>query len=160
MNQDAVDLIELLKQILKELIQMKQVLEKEALDLQGRDAAAVEKSTQQKEVLAQSINALTEKLTHILQTRNLPVGKKGIAKLLSTLPAEEIDSARSIWLKIVRVTQFNQHANEVNGAYVDLLSQHIARSLDIIHGQSSQDILYGRNGRGQRPSSSRKLTSA
>jgi flagellar biosynthesis/type III secretory pathway chaperone len=152
---------DLFAQTLAELQQMQLVLEQEALGLKDRDAEALEKSTRQKQALAYNLEALSERQENFLRAQNLPAGKEGIESILyahpSTNPATS--SMRAIWRDIQNLTAACQKLNEVNGAYIGLLRQHVQRSLDIVHGQSSQDVVYGPDGIGHRPTSSRKLLS-
>jgi len=159
MNQSLRDLFE---PTLAALQQMQQVLEQEALSLKDRRAEALEESTRQKELLANDLDALAKRQTNFLRAQDLPIGEESIETILPTWPSTDpaTSGTWAIWQEIKRLTATCRQLNEANGAYIGLLRQHVQRSLEIIHGQASQDVVYGPDGVGHRPASSRKLLSA
>lgn len=152
---------ETLTQILAELQRMQLVLEREALALKDRNAEILEQSAQEKQALTYTLDALSQRHAEILRMRDLPAGKEGIERLLSALPpsAPAALNLVTIWQDVQFATARCRKLNEANGAYIALLRQHVQRSLDVIHGQPSQDFVYGPDGVGRRPMSSRKLLS-
>jgi flagellar biosynthesis/type III secretory pathway chaperone len=63
------------------------------------------------------------------------------------------------WQQIAALAKECEELNDLNGAYVGLLRQHVQRSLDALHDRPSQNLTYGPDGVGQRPTSTRKLLS-
>jgi flagellar biosynthesis/type III secretory pathway chaperone len=154
-------LAQCLEQTLAGLKCMKRALEQEESALRLRDAAALDKSTRDKEILAGGLNTLAQKLEALLRAQGAPPGLKGVARLLAQLPETEPASAvlRKGWREIVGLMNACRKLNEINGAYIGLLRQHTQRSLDILHERSSQDMTYGPDGLGRRAKASRKLVS-
>jgi len=162
MNSTQMVLRDLFDETFAELQRMRVLLEQEAFNLKGNHADALNRTTQQKEAVANSLEALANRQENLLRALKLPAGKEGIEAVLSTLPATDptTTTVRTIWLAIIRLTATCQKLNEINGSYIGLLRQHVRRSLDILHGQSSQDVVYGPDGLGRHPEPSRKLLSA
>lgn len=161
MNAIHVALRDLFDQTLAELQNMRLVLEHEITTLKGSDAKVLEHVTKQKERLANSLDKLIRRQEDVLRAHKLPAGKEGIERILSMLPPSDpaANALHARWQEIKNLTSDCQKLNEVNGAYIGLLRQHVQRSLDIIHGQSSHDVVYGPDGVGHRTPSSRKLLS-
>lgn len=148
---------DLFEQILAKLQQMQELLEQEALNLKSRDAEALQKTTRQKEILANDLDALARRQEVFLFANHL----EGIDRSLSVPLAtdSQITAIRQTWQVIRDLTHTCQRLNEANGAYIGLLRQHVQRSVDILYGQSSQDVVYDRDGVSHRSASSRKLLS-
>jgi len=161
MNALDIALHDLFTQILAELRLMQLVLEQEALGLKDCNAEAVEKIAQEKQARAHKLDTLAECQEHLLRTLNLPAGKEGVECLLSNLLQTDPTTRNltTIWQDLQNTTVQCRKLNEANGAYIGLLRQHVQRSLDIVHGQPSQDFVYGPDGVGRRPMPSRKLLS-
>ncbi|MBS1212131.1 MAG: FlgN family protein, partial [Proteobacteria bacterium] len=96
----------------------------------------------------------------LFRSHNLPTGTDGLDRLFAALPADpRTDSFRSKWSEIKRLAGQCNEINASNGAYIALLRQHVQRSLDVLHGQSHSEFVYGPDGAHHRPATSRKLLS-
>jgi flagellar biosynthesis/type III secretory pathway chaperone len=145
---------------LQSIGEMQGILEQEKKDLGVRDTRALERTIKAKESLAESINGLTDAQQKLFRTHNLPTGRESLERLLATLPNDPpTDALRSKWSEIKRLTAQCNEINAANGAYVALLRQHVQRSLDVLHGQSRAEFVYGRDGSPHRPAASRRLLS-
>jgi len=149
------------EQTLKDIQRMQGVLEWEAECLKNRDAEGLNKSSKEKEALADHIHLLTQRHYAFLASHRLPPNREGVERLLSLLPANDpsAHALRTRWLEIQALTNACNKLNETNGAYIGLLRQHAQRSLNALHGQSSQELVYGPDGVSHRPSATRKLIS-
>lgn len=160
MNDFQTNLAQCLEQTFAGLRCMKRVLEQEETALGNRDPKALDKCTRDKETLANGLNGLALQLENLPRALGLPPGLKSVVRLLAAGP--KIDPAyeplRGRWREIVALARQCRKHNEMNGAYIGLLSRHTQRSLDILHDRTGQDITYGPDGLGRRARASRKLT--
>jgi len=157
MSPESGDLQNRLNDILRSIDEMHQVLQQEAEVLTARDSAALHQICERKEGLARSINASTSALAESLTERGLPP----IAELTEALKESGKAGAQlhATWQKIAGLARQCEELNDLNGAYVGLLRQHVERSLDVFHDRPAQATTYGPDGVGQRPATSRKLLS-
>lgn len=157
MSRDIADIQQRLDDILSSIANMKQVLRKESDVLSARDAARLQALSDAKESLARNINQQTDALNELLSNRGLPAIRELAPAVRNTGEAgARIDAT---WQEIAALAKECEEQNDLNGAYVGLLRQHVQRSLDVLHDRPAQDITYGPDGVGQRPASSRKLLS-
>ena len=148
-------------QLLQHLQQMQGLLETEAEQLSHRESDALTRSVKAKEALAERINSITQTHYQVLGKHGLEANKQGLEQLLSALSPDH-PKTRDLskrWAEINRVTAHCNQLNQSNGAYIGLLRQHVNRSLDIIHGHSQQEAVYGPDGISRRTGSSRRLLS-
>jgi flagella synthesis protein FlgN len=140
--------------------EMRGVLEQEKESLRIRDVPGLEQTTKAKESLAERINGLTADQQDLFKRHNLPTGRGGIDRLFAVLPSSpQVDAFRDKWSKIKELAEQCNEINLHNGAYIALLSQHTQRSLDVLHGRSQSEFVYGRDGARHRPTATRKLLS-
>jgi flagella synthesis protein FlgN len=161
MNEFQTNLAQCLEQTVAGLRCMKRVLEREEAALSGRDPKTLDQCTRDKEVLANGLNALGQQLENLPRSLGLPPGLKSVVRLLAA--GTKLDPAyeplRGRWREIMALARHCRKQNEMNGAYIGLLSRHARRSLDILHDRVGQDITYGPDGLGRRPKASRELLS-
>ena len=149
------------QQLLEHLEQMQSLLEKEAEQLSLRESDALTHAVKAKEALAERINEVTHAHYQVLGKHGLEASKQGLEQLLSALSPEHPKTRVLFerWTEVKRITAHCNRLNQSNGAYLGLLRQHVNRSLDIIHGHSQQEAVYGPDGISRRTGSSRRLLS-
>lgn len=151
---------ELFDQYLRLMAEMHGLLEEEKESLRKRDLISLQQATQTKESIAEHINGLTSAQQDLFKNHNLPTGRNGIDRLFAVLPSTAaIDAFRTKWTQIKALAQECNDLNARNGAYIALMNQHVQRSLDVLHGRSQHEFVYGPDGTRRRPASSRKLLS-
>lgn len=139
---------------------MRGVLEQEKENLRIRDVPALELTTKTKESLAEQINGLTTSQQALFRKHNLPTGRGGLDRLFAALPSSpQVDAFRDKWGKIKELAEQCNDLNTHNGAYIALLNQHTQRSLDVLHGRTQNEFVYGRDGARHHPAATRKLLS-
>lgn len=157
MSPDSGDLQNRLEDILHSVGDMLKVLQREAEVLGSRDAVALQSLSEHKENLARHINQQTAALGKSLADNGLPpMAELAVAVRGSGKTGAQLDAT---WQKIATLAKQCEELNDLNGAYVGLLRQHVQRSLDALHDRPAQDVTYGPDGVGQRPATSRKLLS-
>jgi flagellar biosynthesis/type III secretory pathway chaperone len=141
------------------LTAMRGLLEREAEQLKQRDADGLAESSRDKALLSTQIARLTESQDALLAARQLMPGRKGMDALLASLPAQSPETGvlRASWREIQSIGKDCQRLNECNGAYIGLLSRHVERSLDLLHGRDTQEFVYGPDGGSRRPKAMRSL---
>lgn len=142
------------------IAEMRGVLEREQESLRTRDLPSLERTTKSKESLAERINGLTASQQALFKNHNLPTGRDGLDRLFAALPSSpQADAFREKWRGIKELAEQCNELNAHNGAYIALLNQHAERSLDVLHGRSQTEFVYGRDGARHRPAATRKLLS-
>lgn len=151
---------ELFDQYLQLIGEMRGILEEEKENLRIRAIPSLEQTIRAKESLAERINGLTGAQQALFKNHNLPTGRDGMDRLFAALPsAPRTDVFREKWASIKNLAEQCNELNASNGAYIALLSQHVQRSLDVLHGQSQNEFVYGPDGARHRPAATRKLLS-
>jgi flagellar biosynthesis/type III secretory pathway chaperone len=160
MNEVLQSLHQFTDQLYGHIEAMRRLLEQEAEQLQNRDIESIAKTTREKEALVETTNALVKVQYQCLNVPDLDK-KGGLEALFSALPSSSPETAglKKRWQEIKRSTAQCNALNESNGAYIALFRQHVQRSLDVLHGQSSTSLVYGPDGIGHRQNSSRTLLS-
>lgn len=148
------------EQYLELMGEMLGVLQREKEDLARRDASCLQETIKTKESLAERINGLTDAQQSLFKNHNLPTGREGLDRLFAALPsAPTTDAFRAKWNQIKALAHECNDLNANNGAYIALMNQHVQRSLDVLHGRSQHEFVYGPDGIRRRPAASRKLLS-
>lgn len=119
-------------------------LAQEAACLGQRDPLRLSEIADHKSRLVDLINDLTRRQQLWLQEHSY----SNVDELLTKIASDDdpMDTTvRTLWDEIMQMGKACKKQNELNGAYLDLLRQHVDRALDIIYRQNGQTT-YGPDG--------------
>ncbi len=145
----------LLRATLENLREMHGLLEQEAEALGTRDAEAMDRIAVKKQELVPVLDRLAAEQRLCLGDSE---DEAGIEACLARagVHASVADLLRADWREILRLLTACKRRNELNGAYIGLLSRHVETSLDILLGPSQAEATYGRDGVKRRGGVSRR----
>lgn len=146
---------ELLRRQIQHVTRLADVLQREYLALQGRDAAQVEHCTAEKQSLCAEIDALE-------QQRGVLLAKSGYASNAAGLQAylrNHVEEDR-LWQELLRLTAQCRKQNQINGRLANASRGQVRRILAILRGQPANADLYGPGGEARAADDSQTLATA
>jgi flagella synthesis protein FlgN len=114
-----------------------------------------------KNQLVEQLEQLSRQLGDLLALEQLPHNQEGILSCFQRAEAMGFSTAQAArhWAQIGKISAECKALNERNGACIDLLSRHAARSLHILKGKPQVANTYGPDGITKTDHSGRTLIS-
>jgi flagellar biosynthesis/type III secretory pathway chaperone len=148
MNVDIAVLHDALKSIVHEERRLFELLEQESQELNKRNASCIMQIADEKRQLVHRLNLLFSQQKTVLGAYSSSCGDECGTFLLAQFAGDIVQAnrAQEECLEIYSLAAKCRTLNELNGARIELLSQHAQRSLGILKGRFLNDGVYGADG--------------
>lgn len=138
-----------------------QLLKDENEALIQRNFERTTQLTQSKQTKSDEIDALSNQLTKLFATAQLPFNQDSLDKLTEELPAQLGNSLQQMRSKLEQITVSCQDQNIINGQIIAVNKQSAETALAILRGQfSTSELTYGAGGQPIKDQSAKPFTKA
>lgn len=120
------------------------LLEREKDLLSGGRTEALAAAVEEKEQLAEKLNALTQQRGHYLVKNGFTADRAGMASWTAVHPQQK--EAVTAWERTLSLTARAKELNRVNGQLIQLHMQYTDQALEILQRKESRLDLYGPDG--------------
>ena len=144
MSNATENLKHLLRQDLKDLEALSQILNEEKDLLGTRNSDAIQLITKNKSALVQQIEGRAKQKAKLLASSGLGIKPGAVTQTLERLGDTELSE---LWKQSLEALKSCKDQNSVNGSIVSHTLQRTAKLMSIIRGQGNQTNLYGQKGK-------------
>jgi len=140
--------------------QLMSLLQDERNVLATNDGSALEKITNAKEKLAQTIQSSTQQCSQFLQEAGFGSNNLSLKKYIDSCAEPLATQLRTAWLALQSVLKQCQDDNRINGRLLNNSERRIKQALSILQGQPVEEDLYGKGGQAVNQSPGKSLSHA